>query len=216
MSRAAWHVVVPVKPAEFGKSRLAVDGVDRTALARAIALDTLEATARASHVAEVIVVTADEALHAELGGWGERVEAAIRTGRARVRLVRESAPAGLDAAIRAGLASVPLDRPRAVLLGDLPALRPTDLDAALVHASALDLGLVPDAEGTGTTLVTARASVPLSPAFGPGSAARHRTAGHVDLAVDAASTLRRDVDTAAQLHAALALGAGRRTAALLG
>ncbi|WOF23398.1 2-phospho-L-lactate guanylyltransferase [Microbacterium betulae] len=239
-----WRVVVPVKPAAVGKSRLAVDGVDRTALARAVALDTIEAAARASRVTEVIVVTADETLRDELRGWpegaapegpdarmpeiprapddsGRRDPAfagspALGTGRAPVRVVREAEPAGLDAAVRAGLAAVPADRPRAVLLGDLPALRPSDLDAALVLAGIVDRGLVPDAEGTGTTLVTARASIPLSPAFGTDSAARHRAAGHVDLDVGASSTLRRDVDTAAQLAAALALGAGPRTAALLG
>lgn len=195
---AAWHVVVPVKPAAVGKSRLGGSG--RAALAEAIARDTVEAACRAVRVCEVVVVTAD-------GAWADDPAS-------RVRVVHETAPAGLGPAIRAGLATVAGDRPRAVLLGDLPALRPADLDAALGLAEAVPLGLVPDAEGTGSTLVTARAGAPLEPAFGPGSATRHRAAGFVELEIAATSTLRRDVDTLAQLDAAAALGLGPRTAAL--
>ncbi len=105
--------------------------------------------------------------------------------------------------------------PRAALLGDLPALRPADLAAALTAAAAVDRGVVPDAEGTGTTLVTARRGIPLRTSFGDGSYARHVELGCAPLEVEGTSSLRRDVDTAAQLDAAAALGLGPRTAALL-
>ena len=210
----AWHVVIPVKPPARGKSRLEAPGVDRAALADAIARDTVDAVARASRVAEVVVVTAAP-------GWPEGLaDSTPAPPRARpsapIRVVRESEPAGLNAAIRRGLATIERVLPRAVLLGDLPALRPADLDAALALAGAARLGLVADAEGTGSTLITARAGTALVPAFGADSAAAHRAAGHVDLGVAQDSTLRRDVDTVEQLRAADALGLGSRTATLLG
>jgi 2-phospho-L-lactate guanylyltransferase len=75
--------------------------------------------------------------------------------------------------------------------------------------------VVPDAEGTGSTLVTARPGVAWAAAFGAGSFARHTALGCAPLPVPAASTLRRDVDTAEQLADAAALGLGPRTTALL-
>ncbi len=193
-----WTIVMPVKPARSGKSRLHVPGVERTELARAIALDTIAA---AVVVAEVIVVTDDAQV------------AAATAGIPHARAIPEGEARGLNPAIARGLA-VAGEGPRAVLLGDLPALRPDDLGAALALASAHPLAAVADAEGTGTTLVAAARGIPLSPAFGDGSFARHLAQGCVALPVPAASTLRRDVDTAEQLAAAARLGLGPRTAAL--
>ncbi|WP_313405104.1 NTP transferase domain-containing protein, partial [Aeromicrobium sp.] len=110
MRDRSWTVVIPVKPAEVGKSRLDMPGTDRSLLARAIALDTIEA---AAEVARVIVVTADPLI--EVAG---------------VQVVVEPAPRGIAAAVTDGLAAAPHGR-RAVLLGDLPALRPADLAEAL-------------------------------------------------------------------------------------
>lgn len=220
---AGWHVVIPVKPATVGKSRLAVPGIDRVALARAIARDTVAAVARAARVAEVVVVTADGPwpdLGARAPEIGRETDREAPTdpefaGSPALRFVTESAPSGLDAAVRTGLATLDPGQPRAVLLGDLPALRPSDLDAALALADDMPRGLVADAEGTGSTLVTALPGVGLEPAFGEGSAARHRALGHADLGVQPGSTLRRDVDTLPQLRAAATLGLGPRTAGLL-
>lgn len=195
-----WTVIVPVKPSAIGKSRLAGVGVDREALARAIALDTIEAAAA---VAAVVVVTDD-------AGVAEAAQAM-----AGVRVVPEGATRGLNAAIATGAALVRVDGPRAALLGDLPALRPADLSAALEAAASVDRAVVADAEGTGSTLVTARAGVSWETAFGADSFARHLARGCVALEIPEASTLRRDVDTVAQLAAAAALGVGPRTAALL-
>jgi 2-phospho-L-lactate guanylyltransferase len=74
---------------------------------------------------------------------------------------------------------------------------------------------VPDQEGTGSTLVTARAGVAWETAFGDGSFARHVELGCTPLEVADGSTLRRDVDTVEQLRAAAELGLGRRTAQVL-
>lgn len=207
MSAAAprWLVVVPVKPSHRGKSRLGASGPQRAELARAIALDTLAAAAACPRVAQVVVVSDDPTL--------ARESAMIPA----LRFVPEGEPEGLDAAVAAGIAAIdPAARmPRAALLGDLPALRPDDLAEALDLAVAVDRGVVPDAEGTGTTLLTAAAGVPWASAFGEGSLARHAALGHRVLEVADASPLRRDVDTLEQLTAAAAIGVGPRTAALL-
>lgn len=200
---SGWTIVVPVKPAAVGKTRLTDVGTDREALARAIALDTIAAAAAADLVSRVIVVTDDEGVRSE-----------FRRSRT-VDVVPEGDTRGLDAAIALGAEAAGVGAPRAALLGDVPALRPADLDAALELAASVERGLVPDAEGTGSTLVTARAGAVWVSAFGPDSAARHRLLGCTDLAVERDSTLHRDVDTAAQLSEAVALGVGPRTSAVL-
>jgi 2-phospho-L-lactate guanylyltransferase len=73
--------------------------------------------------------------------------------------------------------------------------------------------VVPDAQGTGTVLLTSLTGQ-LEPAFGPGSAARHAAAGHhrLDLALP---RLRTDVDDDRSLAAALELGVGPATLGVL-
>ena len=51
--------------------------------------------------------------------------------------------------------------------------------------------------------------------FGAGSAARHAGSGAFEVAADALPSLRRDVDTAADLDAVTLLGAGSRTRQVL-
>ncbi|WP_028047091.1 2-phospho-L-lactate guanylyltransferase [Cellulomonas sp. URHE0023] len=190
-----WVVVVPVKPAAVGKTRLAgyLDPGARAALARAMALDTMESAAATPGVRRVLVVTSDDEI------------------RAAAPFVVDDPGGGLNAAIRAGLARASL--PVAVLLGDLPALRPDDLRAALDLAQRHPLGFVSDADGTGTTLLTGL--VACTPQFGPGSAALHEASGHVRLDVPLGSTVRRDVDVPSDLAAVARLGVGRRTAKVL-
>ena len=70
---------------------------------------------------------------------------------------------------------------------------------------------VPDAEGSGTTLYTARPGAPFRPRFGPQSRLRHRQAGVVELDLPGVAGLKRDVDTLADLRKAEQLGLGART-----
>ncbi|GAB3603535.1 2-phospho-L-lactate guanylyltransferase [Microbacterium aureliae] len=198
-----WAVIVPVKSVASGKSRLDVPGVDRATLAHAIALDTVAAAAASPVVAQVFVVTDDPAV--VIGAHDI----------AGLRFVPEGDPRGLDAAIALGAAEAGDGMPRAALLGDLPALHPEDLTDALRRAAAVDRAVVPDAEGDGSTLVTARAGVRWESAFGPDSRARHVALGCVELPLAPESSLRRDVDTAEQLRQADALGVGPRTARLV-
>ncbi len=196
-------LVIPVRGGVRGKSRLGVEQPRRSALAAAFALDTVTAARAAARVGEIVVV----------GALAEPLEG--------VRVVADPGE-GLLAAVAAGLAALSASTaegagapPTAVLLGDLPALRPVELDDALAAAARHDRAFVPDAEGSGTSLIVARAGVPHAPAFGPDSAARHRAAGYVALALPASSGLRRDVDTLDQLRAAASLALGPRTRALL-
>ncbi|HEX5858637.1 MAG TPA: 2-phospho-L-lactate guanylyltransferase [Microbacterium sp.] len=205
-----------MKPSVVGKSRLAIDAVERVTLARAIALDTIAAAASCPTVERVIVVTDDVGLVLQAGDIpGLRFVA--ETPSPEEALTRPPAvlAGGLNGAIAAGAVVAGEGMPRAALLGDLPALRPDDLAAALAAGGGVEHGVVADAEGTGSTLVTARAGVPWASAFGEGSFAAHVALGFSPLAVPEGSSLRRDVDTADQLAEAAALGLGRRTAALL-
>jgi 2-phospho-L-lactate guanylyltransferase len=198
-----WTVVIPLKPPGVGKTRLGSDA----GLARAIALDTIEAAAAATSVSRVIVVTADAALAVELDAV---------TG---VEVVAEPQPAGIAAAIARGLAHAGARGgkrvPHAALLGDLPGLDPADLDEALAQAEGHDRAFVADADGSGTTLVTARAGLPLVERFGPGSAAAHLAADLVPLDVPAASSVRWDVDDPRQLADLAERWIGPRTRAVL-
>ena len=107
--------------------------------------------------------------------------------------------------------------PRAALLGDLPALRPADLAAALEAAASVDRGVVADAEGTGSTLVTARAGVAWASAFGDGSFARHVALGCAPLddsgCLDPAPRRRRRRAARAQRRARSASAPRTRRAA---
>jgi 2-phospho-L-lactate guanylyltransferase len=157
---APWTVIIPVKPSGLGKSRLEVPGVDRVALTRAIALDTIAAAATADDVGRVVIVTDD---------GGLVIQAIDIPG---LRFVSEGDVVGLNEAVAVGAATAE-GLPRAALLGDLPSLRSADLSEALQSAASVDRGVVPDQEGTGSTLVTARAGVAWKTAFGDDSFARH-------------------------------------------
>lgn len=192
---------MPVKPLVAAKSRLrgAVPDDRHADLALAMVRDTAAAVLDCAAVGELIVVTDD----------AEVVQAV--TG-ARVRAVPDRPGTGLNAALRCGASLVRPGRPRALLAGDLPALRPAELAAALARVGRR--AFVPDADGSGTVLLAARPGVPLDPRFGVGSAAAHAASGATALDGDWPG-LRHDVDTAADLGDVLSLGVGPVTFALL-
>lgn len=199
-----WSVVVPVKHLHRAKTRLALPADARPAVVLAMAADTVAAAVACPLVAAVLVVTDDADAARCLAALGAEP-------------VPDVPDAGLNPALAHGVAEAARRRPWcgvATLSADLPALRPDELGAALVAAAAHRRALVADVEGGGTTLLTARSARWLCPAYGPGSAARHRALGHVDLSV-AAPSLRRDVDTLDDLDAAVRLGLGPRTRAAL-
>ena len=194
-----WTVLIPAKSLPEAKSRLLGATADPEAHARlvlAIRADTIAAARAAAGVARVVVVS-DRAVAAD----GDEVFV-------------QSEP-GLNTALRQGAAHAASRWPAdgvAALVADLPALRSEELAAALALAAEYPRAFVPDAQGTGTTLLTAVSGQTLLPAFGAGSAARH-AATATELA--AGTGLRSDVDTAADLHAATAAGLGEATSAAL-
>ncbi len=190
-----WHVVVPVRGTAPSKSRLDVPHHEREQLARAFARDTVDAALAATLVRRVVVVTAPAARSV----FEER----------GATVVDDPSPVSLATAISAGLAICPTDAPCAVLLGDLPALDGASLDAALAAASGKERAVVPDAEGTGTTLLTAAAGIPHEPRFGRDSYSRHLEAGYFSLEALAPARVRADVDTLQDLKTAAALGLGK-------
>jgi 2-phospho-L-lactate/phosphoenolpyruvate guanylyltransferase len=191
-----WTVVIPTKALPEAKSRLLAASVDPAAhrrLVEAIRADTLAAAGAADGVARVLVVT-DQPGHPQ---------ALVQT---RV---------GLNGALRDAAEHAARTWPQdgiAALLGDLPALRPDELEVALAAAAGHPRSFVPDAAGTGTTLLAVTPGTALEPQFGPGSAARHATAAAL---LSAGAGLRHDVDTAGDLRQAAILGLGPATATAL-
>ncbi|MGW2029856.1 2-phospho-L-lactate guanylyltransferase [Streptomyces sp. NPDC001356] len=200
-----WTLVIPLKPLARAKSRLADtadDGV-RPGLALAFAQDTVAAAVACPAVSDVAVVTDDELAGRELAALGARI-------------VPDTPGSGLNAALAHGAAVVRAVRPGAAvaaLNADLPALRPAELSRVLAAASQFPRAFLADAAALGTTLLAAAGDRELRPAFGIDSRARHRASGAVELALTGVDSVRQDVDTAADLRAALALGVGPHTAA---
>lgn len=215
-----WFVVVPVKSLSTAKTRLALPPPLRVRVARAMALDTIAAAAECSLVAGVVVVTDEELDFRGL----------------RVRIVPDTPRAGLNAALRhgaeialqlatsyfiegtgvagSGFEGVP-SAGIAALLADLPALQPAELTAVLRAVPGDRRVVVSDAAGSGTTLLAAAAGQPLQPAFGSRSHRNHLDSGALDASSLGGPGLRRDVDTVADLSAAMPLRLGRHTSALL-
>jgi 2-phospho-L-lactate guanylyltransferase len=207
--RARWTVVVPAKAPARAKTRLAPHIGDefRMALARAFAADTITAALAAESVAHVIVVGDDPTLANGAEFLDERLpdpSGSVTSAAAGVPGLTASIARGIAFARASGAGDI------GVLLGDLPCVRPDDLDAALARAAEHPLAFVADADGTGTTLATALAGVRFEPHFGADSASEHERAGFVPL--EASARLRRDVDTLDALEDAIAIGTGARTA----
>ena len=195
-----WSIVVPAKRLAVAKTRLrpltrTLPGAAHDALVLALLADTVAAAVACPAVREVVVVTDDGAAADVVRALGART-------------VPDEPDRGLNAALEHGArhASGPAV---AALSSDLPALRPTELSDALLAAAAAPRCFVPDAHGTGTTLLTAVAT-PLRPRFGTLSAQAHRDGGAVPL-TGGWPGLVRDVDTAEDLRAAAILGTGPRT-----
>lgn len=195
-------VVVPVKPPKIAKSRLGGLGDDvRQELAAAFAADTVAAALAASSVDVVLAVTDDHRLAAELRDLGAEVMPDVAVDDLNASLVQ---------AVAELVRRAPGLRPAAIC-ADLPALRPTELDRALAATLPHDLAFVADADGIGTTLLSAAARADFRPGFGPGSRLVHLDHGAVEVETDGIDSVRRDVDTPHDLAAALRLGIGPRT-----
>lgn len=218
-----WDALLPVKPTHDVKSRLLpTDRQTRMQLVPAFVSDMIAALAESGRVARIAIVGRRWQLAAEVATpimwiseppWSVADEPPQRLNLALShagRILRESAR-----------------RPMIIVAADLPSLRAANVSVIL--GSALRAGrtggagepgcacpvlpsFVRDASGVGTTMLLTPADVLPDPHFGPKSADRHASAGAVDLSALADVGTRRDVDTAADLRQALAIGLGRHSA----
>lgn len=156
----------------------------------AMALDTITAAARCGMVLTVVEDAEDARAFDSL--YGVRVHRTVVTG--------------LNESIHDGLKSIAgtdaLGRV-AVLPGDLPGLQSAELAAALVSCATHRFAAVADHQGVGTTLLAAVDAATLVPHYGPDSFRRHLAAGAIAIDLPAGSSLRWDVDTAADLGVAV-------------
>jgi 2-phospho-L-lactate/phosphoenolpyruvate guanylyltransferase len=206
--------VLPVKSFGRAKQRLdaAVGQPDRAELAAGMVGDVLAALARVAGLDDVIVVTAEP-------------RAATAAHEAGAHVVDDPVESGQsDAAARGIAAAVARGAERVMLVpGDCPSLDPAEVTALLDGFPDAGVVIVPDRHGTGTNALRLTPPDVISPAFGPGSFARHAALGAAAGAAvrgAQAPSLELDVDTPgdrAALRAALArhAEAAPRTRALL-
>lgn len=199
-----WSVIVPVKELGVAKTRLGLPDGLREDVALAMARDVVAGCVACAAVDGVLVVTNDLRAAAALEPLGARV-------------VADTADAGINPALADGARYAGSLWPRngvASVSSDLPCLAPLELADALAAAAAYDRAVLPDARGDGTTVLAARAGVALEPRYGTQSRDAHLMTGAVQLPYGRWPSLERDVDTPADLAAALALGVGPATARL--
>ena len=183
-------VIVPVKSLGEAKSRLAavLTPPQRASLVLAMLEDVLIA-ARAAHEGSLLLVTPDE----------EYAPAAERAG---AELIAD-AGGGYNAAVAQALAAAGAREAGAALLlpADQPRAQPSELRTAIEALEEASVVVAPSRDG-GTGLLGLRPPDAIAPAFGIGSAARHRALGEAaGLAVDwlELPSLRDDVDEAGDL-----------------
>lgn len=176
-----WSVLLPTRSG--GKTRLNAPGD----WSRACALDTLAAIQACPLVGSITVLgdlDYDGNVIADTGtGLNNEIERVART----------------------------LDRPLAIVLGDLPALTADALAEVLKQAATFDKCFVVDHAGTGTTMITLNVA-DFSAHFGEGSANKHLADGYKEL--ETSTRVRLDVDTYQDLVRASEHGLGVETAKL--
>ncbi|MQA73181.1 MAG: 2-phospho-L-lactate guanylyltransferase [Solirubrobacterales bacterium] len=201
--------IIPVKRFGRAKQRLldALDRPQRAAVVKAMLADVLAAVDSVAAIERVIVVTGE--------GRAERIAVAhARRSATPLEVLQDpddaghskAATLGIIRALHHGAESV------ALLPGDCPLLDAGELDAALARMTPGRVAVVPDRHGTGTNALLLRPADAIGPAFGEGSAERHRDraerAGH-EVAIEAIASLALDLDTPEDLAALAAALAGR-------
>jgi len=195
-------VVVPVKPPAYAKSRLAPLGHrTRQALCVAFAVDTVTAALGSPLVAAVLAVTDDHVLAGRLAEAGATV-------------IPDGTTDDLNGSLSQAAAELRRRDPSLGVVGlcaDLPALRAEELTRVLAAVPEDRMSFVEDADGVGTTAVIAPRDTEFRPRFGARSGLAHTDAGAWPVDLGDVPSVRRDVDTPADLAAALELGVGPET-----
>ena len=176
----------------------------RRELVVAFAVDTINAAMASPLVDVVLAVTDDHEFARALSELGAYV-------------IPDGTADDLNASLAEAAAEVQRRWPGlriGALCADLPALRSDELTRALGEVPADRAMFVADTEGVGTTLLAAPALELFMPHFGTGSRRAHLDADAMELELADVHTLRRDVDTPADLAAAIKLGVGSRTSML--
>jgi len=186
--------IVPVKRFGAAKTRLSevLGPHERGGLAEAMLADVLAALGRSERIERTIVVSGEAAAEraAEAAGCvllPDREDAGHS----------QAAALGVRAALARGAECV------ALLPGDCPLLRASELDEALSTLAPPVAAIVPDRHGSGTNGLLLSPPDAISPAFGPGSRERHLDLARradVEARVAEISSLALDLDTADDLR----------------
>lgn len=204
---AAWTLVLPIRLAGTKQRLSGLTGPARQALAVAMARDVIDMASQASGIDRICLLTDDMGAAA----FADTTQIPSPTA---IGIILDGGRGLNDEITRAA----PHEGPVVVLLPDVPAARSDDLEWALAQARDHDRAFVADADGVGTTMITARDGSTLAAHFGPRSCARHAASGAVSIRDDRPgrlARLRRDVDDEIALQDAAALGVGRHTRAVV-
>jgi 2-phospho-L-lactate/phosphoenolpyruvate guanylyltransferase len=197
-----YGIVIPVKPPAVAKTRLLGLGDQaRRDLVVAFAVDTVTAALESPVVDVVLVMTDDFAFASGLAELGAEV-------------IPDGTTDDLNGSLQQAAAELHRRWPDlrlAALCADLPALRPEELTRALAAAADDGQSFVADTEGVGTTVLVAASPGQFTPRFGAGSRTEHLSEGAAEIDLADIPSVRRDVDTPADLAAAIELGVGSRT-----
>lgn len=198
-------VIIAVKKLSAAKTRLTpvLSAGIRERVVLAMLTDTIAAVRGVSAITSVTVVTPDTTAVSQVRQLGAEV-------------LHDPTPGGhpdpLNNAIREAWRSIVTRTANVLVLqGDLPALTPEEVNAALTQARKNSRSFVADRHDAGTSALFAFGRPP-DPRFGPDSARRHRDSGAVEL-TGTWPGLRCDIDTPDDLLAARLVGLGAATSA---
>ena len=183
----SWSAIVPINLGRERKSRLAerLSAPERATLADAMSEHVLACLLETPEISKVVVLSP---------------QLRVRAGVER----RRDFGGGLNPELAALRGALP--GPLLVILGDLPLLSVEDLRALLAVAERAGIALAPDRHGLGTNAVALMPNREFAFAFGEDSCARHKLAAGGDAAIVERPGLAHDVDTPADLDAAVAAG----------
>jgi 2-phospho-L-lactate guanylyltransferase len=184
------YILIPVRPFEEGKTRLAtvLGPAERTALNRRFFDHVFGVACQAVGPARCIVVSRSAEVRDLAEAAGAR--AVVETGN------------DLNAALTQGAGEVPAGEAVLVLSTDLPGLGVDDVEAMIEAGEGADVVIAPDSSGMGTNALFLRRSGLIPFQYGHNS-----FSGHSSAVVVAEQTLRRvdrsglamDIDTPEQL-----------------
>lgn len=154
------RAVVPIRSLADGKTRLAgvLSDTERETLNREMLRHCLQILATCRGIGHVSVVTRDDGA----------AELAAHHG---ADVVRETAPAGLNAALSEALATLGNADAALILPADLPRLAVDDVEAVLATKTAIVVA--PDNARSGTNALLLRPPNVIGPVFGPDSFGLH-------------------------------------------